>query len=74
MMEPQKPAPNPELMTKRDVCAFFGGISASTLYSGIADGRFPRPIKPTSGMSRWLRSECEASLEAMKAKRNQRAA
>jgi predicted DNA-binding transcriptional regulator AlpA len=44
---------------------FFGGIHASTLYRGIAAGRYPRPIHVGPNTSRWLRSECEAALRAM---------
>jgi predicted DNA-binding transcriptional regulator AlpA len=51
-----------ELMNRRAVCAFFGGIDGSTLYRGIRRGRYPRPVK-VGGSSRWLRSECEATLQ-----------
>jgi hypothetical protein len=52
--------------------AFFGGakkpIDTSTLYRGMREGRFPRPINV--GGARWLRSECEATVQALIAKRN----
>jgi predicted DNA-binding transcriptional regulator AlpA len=57
-----------ELLDRRSVCAFFGGtrpIDASTLYRGIRDGRYPRPVKVGPGCSRWLRAECEAVLAAL---------
>jgi predicted DNA-binding transcriptional regulator AlpA len=58
-----------ELLDRASVCRFFGGtekpIDASTLYRGIRQGRYPRPIKVGPGASRWLRSECEAALQAM---------
>jgi predicted DNA-binding transcriptional regulator AlpA len=53
------------------VCAFFGSIHSATLYRGIAAGRYPAPIKIGPNTSRWLRSECEASLAAMMARRGQ---
>lgn len=44
---------------------FAGYIKAgkSTIYQGIKDGRFPRPIK-ICGLTRWRRSEIEAFLDA----------
>jgi len=56
-----------DLLTCREVCAFFGRsrpLDPSTLYRGVAVGRFPRPIR-VGGSSRWLRSECDAALRAM---------
>jgi predicted DNA-binding transcriptional regulator AlpA len=55
----------PTLLTRREACEFFGGIDASTLYRGIKADRYPKPVKVGPGSSRWLRSECEASLQAM---------
>ena len=55
------------LLDRREVCRFFGGnrpIDAATLYRGIRQGRYPQPVK-VGGSSRWLQSECEASLQAM---------
>ena len=54
-----------DLLDRRGVCAFFGGINPATLYRGIHIGRFPRPVKVGPGTSRWLRSECEAALQRM---------
>jgi predicted DNA-binding transcriptional regulator AlpA len=58
----------PALLDRSAVCEFFGGtrsINPATLYRGIRNGRYPRPIKVGPGSSRWLRSECEAALQAM---------
>jgi predicted DNA-binding transcriptional regulator AlpA len=55
------------LLNRKEVCFFFGGnrpLDASTLYRGIKAGRFPRPVR-VGGLSRWLRTECEATLQAM---------
>jgi predicted DNA-binding transcriptional regulator AlpA len=63
---------NDHLLDRREACCFFGGskpIDASTLYRGIRQGRYPRPVKVGPGSSRWLRSECEAALQAMVAGR-----
>jgi predicted DNA-binding transcriptional regulator AlpA len=55
------------LMDKGEVCRYFGGtkpINTATLYRGIRQGRFPKPLK-IGGSSRWLRSECELALHSM---------
>ncbi len=57
-----------ELLDRPAVCRYFGGsrpINPATLYRGIRAGRLPAPIKVGPGASRWLRSECEAALQAM---------
>jgi predicted DNA-binding transcriptional regulator AlpA len=58
---------HPQLLDKAAVCELFGGtrpLNASTLYRGIKQGRFPKPVR-IGGSSRWLRSECEAALREM---------
>jgi predicted DNA-binding transcriptional regulator AlpA len=57
-----------EMLDKERVLSLFGGtrpINASTLYRGIRQGRYPKPVKVGPGSSRWLRSECEAALRSM---------
>jgi predicted DNA-binding transcriptional regulator AlpA len=57
-----------ELLDRGEVCRFFGGtkpIDAATLYRGIRQGRYPKPVKVGPGSSRWLRSECETALRSM---------
>lgn len=54
-----------DLLDLKAVCAFFGGIHAATLYRGTKAGRYPGPIKVGPNTSRWLRSECEATLRAL---------
>jgi predicted DNA-binding transcriptional regulator AlpA len=57
-----------ELLDCREVCRYFGGtrpINPATLYRGIRRGLYPRPVHIGPGSSRWLRSECEAALQAM---------
>ena len=56
------------LLDRDTVCAFFGGtrpINPATLYRGVRNGRYPKPVKVGPGSSRWLRAECEAALQAM---------
>jgi len=52
------------LLTRKEVCRFFGGINPATLYRKIRQGVLPKPVK-IGGSSRWLRTECEAALQAM---------
>jgi predicted DNA-binding transcriptional regulator AlpA len=62
----------PELMDVGEVCRFFGGtkpINPATLYRGIRQGRYPKPVKVGPGSSRWRREECEAVLREMEAVR-----
>lgn len=53
-----------ELLDRRATCALFGGLHPASLYRGIRQGRFPKPIK-IGALSRWLRSECESALAQM---------
>lgn len=58
----------PELLDIAGVCAFFGGsrpLNAATIYRGVAEGRYPQPIKVGKNSNRWLRSECAAALAAI---------
>ena len=57
-----------DLLDRGEVCRFFGGskpIDPATLYRGIRQGRYPKPVKVGPGASRWLREECKAALQAM---------
>jgi predicted DNA-binding transcriptional regulator AlpA len=58
----------PELLDIVAVCAFFGGsrpLDRATIYRGVVEGRYPRPIKIGKNSNRWLRSECAAALAAI---------
>ena len=64
--------PENELLDCDAACRFLGGsrpINHATLYRGIKKSIYPRPIKVGSS-SRWLRSELQATLAAMIAKRD----
>jgi len=61
-----------ERLDLKETCRFFGGtkpLHPATLYRGILAKRYPAPIKVGPNTSRWLRSECEAALRAMIARR-----
>jgi predicted DNA-binding transcriptional regulator AlpA len=62
-----------EMMTLAATCAFFGGdrpIHFSTLYRGVAAGRYPKPVRIGPNTSRWLRSECQAALNCLISERD----
>jgi hypothetical protein len=62
-----------EMMTRSATCAFFGGdrpIHYSTLYRGIAEGRYPKPVRVSPNSSRCLRSECQAARDKLVAERD----
>jgi predicted DNA-binding transcriptional regulator AlpA len=60
--------PDLELLDRRAVCSMFGGIHTATLYRHIRNRAIPAPVK-VGALSRWLRHEVEAALEAMVAGR-----
>ena len=60
---------NPRLWDSETTRAFFGGIDISTLYRGMAAGRYPRPVLVSEHVARWLAEECETCLERLIAKR-----
>lgn len=62
-----------DLLDVDAVCRFFGGtrpIHPATLYRGIKQGRFPRPVKVGPGCSRWLLGECRAARDELIAGRD----
>jgi predicted DNA-binding transcriptional regulator AlpA len=68
---------NDELLDKEATCRFFGGskpIDPSTLYRGIAAGRYPRPIRISPNISRWLKSECLEVVKRLATERKPEAA
>lgn len=72
--EPRAASPQPDLLDLPAICRFFGGtepLHPSTIYRNIAKGLLPAPIRVGPNTSRWLRSECEAALQAMIAGRAQ---
>jgi predicted DNA-binding transcriptional regulator AlpA len=61
-----------EMMTLAETCKFFGGdrpIHPSTLYRGIAAGRYPEQVHIGPNTSRWLRSENEEARKRLIAQR-----
>jgi len=72
-LPPNRPAN--ELMSKAAVLEFFGGdkpIHESTLYRGIAAGRYPAGIHISPNVVRWRRTECQAALDRIIAERDGR--
>jgi hypothetical protein len=61
-------ADDSELKAKLFVLKFFGGdkpINSATLYRGIKEGKFPRPVKIGPKTSRWLHGECKAAKQKL---------
>jgi prophage regulatory protein len=46
------------------------GISKTSLYEGVQDGRFPKPIKFGERTARWLESEIEEMIDRALADRD----
>ena len=71
-MQRQDEGERDEMMTQAATCKFFGGdrpIHPSTLYRGIAAGRFPEQVHIGPNTSRWLRSENEEARKRLIAQR-----
>src|SRR5262249_44962113 len=50
------------------VCAYFGGnkpLHPATIYRGIDDGRYPRPVRPSPNVNRWVGKELLAAKQAI---------
>jgi hypothetical protein len=72
---PARPLPSSGLtddevmMTGPETCTFFGGpgrpLHLATLYRGIANGRYPRPVWIGPNSVRWLLSECRQARQKM---------
>jgi predicted DNA-binding transcriptional regulator AlpA len=57
-----------EFLDRPAVLKFFGGsrpLHVSTLYRGMHNGRYPRPVYVSGNSVRWIRSECEAAAQRM---------
>lgn len=58
-----------DLLDVKATCIFFGGedrpITRATLYRGMNEGRYPKPIKVAAKAVRWLAPECRAARAAM---------
>ena len=57
------------MLTTTEACTFFGGpgrpIHPATLYRGIADDRYPRPVWIGPNSVRFLLSECRTARQRM---------
>jgi predicted DNA-binding transcriptional regulator AlpA len=56
-----------ELLDLEAVCRFFGGtkpLHPATIYRGLGV-RYPRPIRVSPNVNRWVRSECEEARRAI---------
>jgi predicted DNA-binding transcriptional regulator AlpA len=61
-----------ELWNKDAVLKFFGGIHTATLYRGMQDGLYSKPINIGRSAVRWIASECRGARDRMIAARGGR--
>src|SRR5215470_6519859 len=68
------PTQDDEMMPLDATLRFWGvhdkPIHYSTLYRGIAAGRYPKPIHVGPNTVRWVRTECEAARKKMMEERD----
>ena len=72
---PNRPAQQVELWDRQTVLAFYGGtkpINVSTLYKGMASGRYPKPVNVGPNTVRWIAGECRTTLHRMVSERDGR--
>lgn len=66
---PAAVADDETMLTMMETQVFFGGpgrpIHSSTLYRGIANGLYPRPVWIGPNSVRWLLSECREARQRM---------
>jgi predicted DNA-binding transcriptional regulator AlpA len=59
--------PQDDLVPVEIACEILGGraspLHPATLYRGIRDGRYPKPLKMGPQMNRWRRSELVAKVD-----------
>ena len=56
-----------EFLSIEAVCRFFGGdkpLHPATIYRGLGT-RYPRPVRVSPNVNRWLRSECERARQVI---------
>jgi predicted DNA-binding transcriptional regulator AlpA len=61
-----------DIVDAKEACRILGGsrpIDHSTLYRGIAAGKFPPPVKLGRLSSRWIRAELVAAIRKLAAER-----
>jgi predicted DNA-binding transcriptional regulator AlpA len=67
-----------ELVDCDEACRVIGGknrpINRATLYKGIKGGKYPRPVHPGPGTSRWVLGELVDCVRGFIAKRDGEAA
>ena len=62
-----------EFWERATVLKYFGGdrpLHTSTLYRGISEGIYPKPVNVSANCVRWVASECHAASQRMLAARN----
>jgi hypothetical protein len=65
--------PIPELLDETAACLFLGGskpLDGSTLWRGVKEGRYSRPIYVSAQTVRWQRTDLQSDLDRMVAERD----
>lgn len=57
----------PERLLKLDEVTDRTGLARSTIYAMMADGKFPRAVKPAPRATRWLQSEINNWMHSLRA-------
>jgi predicted DNA-binding transcriptional regulator AlpA len=60
---------NTDLIDVNELARMLGGVSKATIWRGVKEGRFPRPIKIGKFLCRWSRAEAQAYLDRLMAER-----
>jgi predicted DNA-binding transcriptional regulator AlpA len=58
-----------DLIDVNELARMFGNVSKATVWRGVRDGRFPKPIKLGPYISRWLRREARQHLDKLMTER-----
>lgn len=70
MSEPQPDIAGDDMLTLKQVCAFFGGsekpIDPSTIYRWVRQGKVPPSYRYSYFSQRWRKSELETALQKMR--------
>jgi predicted DNA-binding transcriptional regulator AlpA len=61
---------NNDLIDVNELARVFGGVSKATIWRGVKEGRFPKPIKIGRFICRWSRTESQAYLERLMQERS----
>jgi predicted DNA-binding transcriptional regulator AlpA len=56
---------NNDLIDVNELARMFGGVSKATIWRGVRNGLFPKPVKFGPFLCRWSRREAQAHLNKL---------